>query len=253
MSQMETERLASISSKEAWDGTKISPVTPFSPSVAYTWVCSVIASVLSVSSTKPKSSHADQLKRPLESSTPSPKNRQVLPVHLKRKTLILDLDETLVHSTIKPVTKHDMTVDVLIDGVNCTFYVIKRPHVDHFLKKVAEWFDVIIFTASMQQYADPLINQLDTKRVVKSRLFRESCLQKDGNFVKDLSLIGQDLASTVIVDNSPVAYSNNKDSALPIDNWMGDNPSDESLLNLLPFLNALRFTSDVRSILSLRT
>jgi len=253
VSFMETERLARVDvSKEPWDGTKISPVTPFSPGVAYTWVCSVIASVLSISSFKPKASH-DQVKRPLESNTPSPKSRQVLPVHLKRKTLILDLDETLVHSTIKPVSNHDMTVDVMIDGVNCTFYVIKRPHVDHFLKKVAEWFDIIIFTASMQQYADPLINQLDTKRVVKSRLFRESCLQKDGNFVKDLSLIGQDLASTIIVDNSPVAYSNNKESALPIDNWMGDNPSDESLLNLLPFLNALRFTSDVRSILSLRT
>jgi len=248
---METEQRGGVEvGKDPWDGTKMSTVTPFSPGVAYTWVCSVLASVFSLSTIKSKPQQ--DLKQPLETSSPA-KTRQAVPVHLKRKTLILDLDETLVHSTIKPVTNHDMTVDVLIDGVNCTFYVIKRPHVDHFLKKVAEWFDVVIFTASMQQYADPLINQLDTKRVVKSRLFRESCLQKDGNFVKDLSLIGQDLASTVIVDNSPVAYSNNKDSALPIDNWMGDNPSDESLLNLLPFLNALRFTSDVRSILSLRT
>jgi len=246
---METEsRLASVEvGKEPWDGTKISPVAPFSPGVAYTWVCSVIASVLSLSTFKAKPQQ--EVKKSVEAS---PKNRQVVPVHLKRKTLILDLDETLVHSTIKPVSNHDMTVDVMIDGVNCTFYVIKRPHVDHFLKKVAEWFDVIIFTASMQQYADPLINQLDIKRVVKARLFRESCLVRDGNFIKDLSMIGQDLTSTIIIDNSPVAYSNNKESALPIDNWMGDNPSDESLLNLLPFLNALRFTSDVRSILSLR-
>jgi len=247
---METEsRLASVEvRKEPWDGTKISSVTPFSPgAAAYTWVCSVIASVLSLSSFKSKPQA--EAKKSVESSS---KSRQVVPVHLKRKTLILDLDETLVHSTIKPVSNHDMTVDVMIDGVNCTFYVIKRPHVDQFLKKVAEWFDVIIFTASMQQYADPLINQLDTKRYVKARLFRESCLVRDGNFIKDLSMIGQDLTSTIIIDNSPVAYSNNKESALPIDNWMGDNPSDESLLNLLPFLNALRFTSDVRSILSLR-
>jgi len=172
--------------------------------------------------------------------------------NLKRKTLILDLDETLVHSTIKAVTHHHLTVDVLIDGMTCTFYVIKRPHVDLFLRKVAEWFDLIIFTASMQQYADPLIDQLDTGRLVKGRLFRESCLAKEGNFVKDLSLIGQDLATTIIVDNSPIAYSHNKENALPIENWMGDNPNDDALLNLLPFLNGLRFTSDVRSILSLR-
>jgi TFIIF-interacting CTD phosphatase-like protein len=63
------------------------------------------------------------------------------PPNLKRKTLILDLDETLVHSTIKAVTHHHITVDVLIDGMTCTFYVIKRPHVDLFLKKV--WFVVI--------------------------------------------------------------------------------------------------------------
>jgi len=249
---METDHLAAAVDvgKESWDGsTKISNPSSFSPGVAYTWVCSVIASVLSLSTFKPKSQ--PEVKRSLESSNSSPtKYRQVVP--LKRKTLILDLDETLVHSTIKPVSHHHMTVDVLIDGVNCTFYVIKRPHVDYFLKKVAEWYDLIIFTASMQQYADPLINQLDLKRCVKIRLFRESCLQQEGNFIKDLSLIGQDLSSTIIIDNSPIAYSNNKENALPIDNWMGDNPADESLLNLLPFLNALRFTSDVRSILSLR-
>lgn len=55
---------------------------------------------------------------------------------LKRKTLILDLDETLVHSTVKPVTHHHLIVDVIIDGVPCIFYVIKRPHVDLFLQKV---------------------------------------------------------------------------------------------------------------------
>lgn len=146
-----------------------------------------------------------------------------------------------------------MTVDVTLEGVQCTFYVIKRPHVDAFLQQVAQWYNVTIFTASMHQYANPLLDQLDPSRtLIQHRLFRESCLYKEGSFIKDLSLIGQDLATTIIVDNSPVAYSHNRDNALPIDNWLGDNPKDESLLNLLPFLDALRFTQDVRSILSLR-
>jgi len=247
---------------------------------AYAWFCSVLASVLSLGSLSSKGKittnkiedpsqqqphqHQPQLKdsnttnkRQLELYSKTNNNAPLLPpphspTNLRRKTLILDLDETLVHSTIKTVTHHHITVDVLIDGLTCTFYVIKRPHVDLFLKKVAEWFEVVIFTASMQQYADPLIDQLDTNKLVKGRLFRESCLPKEGNFVKDLSLIGQDLATTIIVDNSPIAYSHNKENALPIENWMGDNPQDDALLNLLPFLNALRFTSDVRSILSLR-
>lgn len=69
------------------------------------------------------------------------------PPNLKRKTLILDLDETLVHSTIKAVTHHHLTVDVLIDGMTCTFYVIKRPHVDLFLNKVRKFIHCL-FTYS---------------------------------------------------------------------------------------------------------
>ncbi|KAN0012222.1 hypothetical protein ACTFIU_007520 [Dictyostelium citrinum] len=179
-------------------------------------------------------------------------NFLTLPASTTKKTLILDLDETLVHSTLKPVTHHHITVKVLIEDMDCTFYVIKRPHVDYFLEKVSQWYNIVIFTASMQQYADPLLDQLDTHKVFKKRLFRDSCLEKDGNFVKDLSMIDQDLTSTIIIDNSPIAYSNNLENALPIDNWMGDNPSDTSLLSLLPFLEIIRHVQDVRSILSLR-
>jgi len=241
-------QMASGESNKGWESSKKNQaITSFSLGVAYTWFCSFFASVLSIGTLKStKGTSEDQ-----KTSPPVPIGPVLLPS--RKKTLILVLDETLVHSTIKPVNHHHLTVDVIIDGMNCRFYVIKRPHVDYFLKRVTESFDVIIFTASMKQYADPLIDQLDPKRVLKGRLFRESCLMKEGNFIKDLSLIGQDLASTIIVDNSPVAYSNNKENALPIDNWMGDNPSDDALLNLLPFLNALQYTTDVRSILSLRT
>jgi len=253
---------SSTHANKEWDGDKKTvALATYTLGVAYTWLCSLIAQVLPIGSSKPKvapiptkiTDGQGNLKLHTNNEPqPSPHLTNTLVPPTKRKTLILDLDETLVHSTIKPVTHHHITVNVMIDGVACTFYVIKRPHVDAFLKKVSEWYDVIIFTASMRQYADPLIDQLDTKRLVKGRLFRESCLDKDGNFIKDLSLIRQDLSSTIIIDNSPIAYSHNKENALPIDNWMGDNPNDESLLNLLPFLNALRFTADVRSILSLR-
>jgi len=241
-----------------WYGdSKTLALAAYTWTVAYTWLCSILAQVLGA----PKSKVSPELidgqgnvkytgNEPAGLLSSHLSNTVVPP--LKRKTLILDLDETLVHSTIQPVTHHHIVVEVVIDTMPCTFYVIKRPHVDTFLKKVSEWYDVIIFTASMRQYADPLIDQLDTKGLVKERLFRESCLNKDGNFIKDLSLIKQDLTSTIIIDNSPIAYSHNKENAVPIDNWMGDNPRDESLLNLLPFLNALRYTSDVRSILSLR-
>eukprot|EP01119_Soliformovum_irregulare_P019850 TRINITY_DN6368_c0_g1_i4.p1 TRINITY_DN6368_c0_g1~~TRINITY_DN6368_c0_g1_i4.p1 ORF type:complete len:134 (-),score=7.30 TRINITY_DN6368_c0_g1_i4:381-782(-) len=90
-----------------------------------------------------------------------------------KKILILDLDETLVHSTTKFVPKCDVRVEVVIEGIACTFYVIKRPHVDHFIDTVCEWYDVVVFTASLSQYANPVIDNLGRKRVVRRRLFRE--------------------------------------------------------------------------------
>ncbi|VDM73733.1 unnamed protein product [Strongylus vulgaris] len=70
-----------------------------------------------------------------------------------------------------------------------------------------------------------------------------------GGYTKDLSAIHQDLSSIFILDNSPGAYRKFPQNAIPIPSWFSD-PSDTCLLNLLPFLDALRFTSDVRSILS---
>eukprot|EP01112_Ceratiomyxa_fruticulosa_P007870 TRINITY_DN2048_c0_g2_i1.p1 TRINITY_DN2048_c0_g2~~TRINITY_DN2048_c0_g2_i1.p1 ORF type:complete len:294 (-),score=66.49 TRINITY_DN2048_c0_g2_i1:226-1107(-) len=208
--------------------------------------------VTTISSPPPSTTPSLSLKSKDLSSTEKIPAQIGSPSSQKKKTLILDLDETLVHSTIKPVSTYHMTVDVVLEGVQCTFFVIKRPHVDSFLQQVAEWYECVVFTASMKQYADPLLDQLDPKRsLFKGRLFRDSCLYKEGSFIKDLTLIGQDLTSTIIIDNSPIAYSHNRENALPIDNWLGDNPSDQSLLNLLPFLDALRFTQDVRSILSL--
>lgn len=245
-----------MQTKDWYADNKTFAIAAYTWGLAYAWLCALITQVIGLSKASKVSPPTivdgqGNVKAIGNDTSIAPLSNTIVPP-LKRKTLILDLDETLVHSTIQPVTHHHMVVEVVIDTAPCTFYVIKRPHVDTFLKKVAEWYDVIIFTASMRQYADPLIDQLDRRGLVKGRLFRESCLNKDGNFIKDLSLIKQDLTSTIIIDNSPVAYSHNKENAVPIDNWLGDNPKDESLLNLLPFLNALRYTSDVRSILSLR-
>lgn len=122
-----------------------------------------------------------------------------------RKTLILDLDETLVHSSFKPTKKPDIVIPIEIDGKTLNVFVGKRPGVDEFLARVGELFEVVIFTASLAkvtatQYANPLIEQLDTLSVVSSRLFRESCVFTNGCYVKDLSRIGRDMSQLVIID-----------------------------------------------------
>ncbi|CAF1071580.1 unnamed protein product, partial [Adineta ricciae] len=66
---------------------------------------------------------------------------------------------------------------------------------------------------------------------------------------KNLSAINSDLSRIFILDNSPVAYRCCPLNAIPIKSWFSD-PTDTCLLSLLPFLDALRFCQDVRSVLS---
>lgn len=68
-----------------------------------------------------------------------------------RKCLVLDLDETLVHSSLKPMDHPDFMIPVEIEGQNHNIYVIKRPHVDEFMKRVGELYEVVIFTASVSK------------------------------------------------------------------------------------------------------
>jgi len=65
--------------------------------------------------------------------------------------LILDLDETLVHSSFKYVPHVDIILPIEIEGKQCDIYVLKRPGVDEFLLKMSEIFELVIFTASLSK------------------------------------------------------------------------------------------------------
>jgi len=123
-----------------------------------------------------------------------------------KKCIVIDLDETLVHSSFKPISNADFIVPVEIDNVIHQVYVLKRPYVDEFLCRMGELFECVLFTASLAKYADPVADLLDKWDVFRSRLFRESCVFHKGNYVKDLSKLGRELHQIIIVDNSPASY-----------------------------------------------
>lgn len=133
-----------------------------------------------------------------------------------RICLVIDLDETLVHSSFKPIENADFIVPVEIDGTLHKVYVLKRPHVDEFLKRMGKIYECVLFTASLSKYADPVADLLDTENIFKARLFRESCAFYRGNYVKDLSRLGRDLNRVIIVDNSPASYIFHPDNAVSI-------------------------------------
>ncbi|XP_069838365.1 carboxy-terminal domain RNA polymerase II polypeptide A small phosphatase 1 isoform X2 [Dendropsophus ebraccatus] len=151
----------------------------------------------------------------------------------------------------KPVSNADFIIPVEIDGTVHQVYVLKRPHVDEFLRRMGEMFECVLFTASLAKYADPVADLLDKWGAFRARLFRESCAFHRGNYVKDLSRLGRELNKLVIVDNSPASYIFHPDNAVPVVSWF-DDMSDTELLDLIPFFEKLRGVDDVYSVLRQR-
>ncbi|KAF7782504.1 hypothetical protein Agabi119p4_1880 [Agaricus bisporus var. burnettii] len=179
---------------------------------------------------------------------PRPLLPPIAPQHTGRKCLILDLDETLVHSSFKSIQQADYVVPVEIEYHWHNVYVIKRPGVDNFLKKMGEIYEIVVFTASLSKYADPVLDKLDVHKVVTHRLFRESCYNHRGNYVKDLSQLGRPITDTIILDNSPASYIFHPNNAVPVSSWFND-PHDTELTDLVPFLADLTSVDDVRGVL----
>ena len=123
------------------------------------------------------------------------------------------MDETLVHSGFNQFKrKSDIIININIDGRNHTIYALKRPNLDYFLKETSELFEIFIFTASISQYASPLLDELDKNNILNGRLFRQHCIYNNGLYIKDLKQIGRDLKDIIIIDNNPVSYVINQDN-----------------------------------------
>ncbi|KAI4295374.1 hypothetical protein L6164_035427 [Bauhinia variegata] len=170
----------------------------------------------------------------------------------KSVTLVLDLDETLVHSTLEQCDDADFTFTVFFNMKEYTVYVKQRPYLHTFLERVAEIFEVVIFTASQSIYAKQLLDILDPDgKLISHRVYRESCVFSDGNYTKDLTVLGVDLAKVAIVDNSPQVFRLQVNNGIPIKSWF-DDPLDCALMSLLPFLETLADADDVRPIIAKR-
>ena len=174
-----------------------------------------------------------------------PKTKQ----NQNKKTLILDLDETLVHSSFKffPV-QADIYLNIQVNNKIHIVNVLKRPYVHDFLKKMSNFYEIVIFTASNAHYANPLLDQLDINHNISHRLFREHCISMSGVYIKDLRRIGRDLKDTIILDNNPISYVVNKENGIPIKTWHFDK-GDVELVKLIPLFEYLSKVDDVRNVI----
>ncbi|KAI4717208.1 hypothetical protein E4T48_06585 [Aureobasidium sp. EXF-10727] len=220
----------------------------------------------------PSNSAATKLRYPRAPAPPRPLVPRRQPSYVMsynpdppKKTLIIDLDETLIHSMAKGgrmSTGHMVEVKlqgpiggngmVLGPQVPILYYVHERPYCHDFLRKVCKWYNLIVFTASVQEYADPVIDWVERERKYFSgRYYRQHCTFRNGAYIKDLTQVEPDLSKVMILDNSPMSYIFHEDNAIPIEGWISD-PTDNDLLHLVPLLEGLQYVTDVRALLALR-
>ncbi|XP_024539796.1 probable C-terminal domain small phosphatase [Selaginella moellendorffii] len=135
-------------------------------------------------------------------------NSLPLPPALEEKpTLVLDMDETLIHA-------HKATASLkLFSGKILPlerYLVAKRPGVDIFLDEMSKIYEIVVFTRAVKPYADRILDRLDPAgNLFAHRLYRDSCSTKEvggRKVVKDLSRLGRDLRHTVIVDDKPESF-----------------------------------------------
>ena len=166
------------------------------------------------------------------------------------KTLVFDLDETLVHCVDDIEAQNpDVVLSVTFptgETVNAGINV--RPYAIECLRAANEQFQVVVFTASHYSYADVVLDYLDPKReLIQYRLYRDSCVQTaEGVYIKDLRIFrNRDLKDIVIVDNAVYSFGLQLDNGVPIIPFY-DNPQDEELRHLVYYFNCLAAHVDIR-------
>jgi len=153
----------------------------------------------------------------------------------KKYTLVLDLDETLIH--FKAHLNDDNS------GI-----LQFRPYISEFLSNINNYYELIVFTAATQDYADPIINAIEQKGTKFAyRLYRMHTTIRGNDFVKDLSKLGRDLSRIIIVDNMEQNYKLQPYNGITIRPFWGKDTNDMALYDLLHILiKIVKLDMDVR-------
>lgn len=184
---------------------------------------------------------------PKRSPVASPGGSALLPPPSRgamgKRCLVIDLDETLVHTERQPSGfpggRYDFKISVTIGAATYNMYVAKRPGCDAFLRRAAENYELVIFTASMEPYCKAVMDKIDPGHTVAHSLHRTHCtFWHEEIYVKDLSRLGRDLKNCILLDNNPDCYLFQPENAIPINSWY-DDPSDMDLEHVLGILDAI--------------
>lgn len=183
-----------------------------------------------------------------------------------RKTLVLDLDETLIHSSefpphsnvdfFKVKSSSDFNYQIILPNSQennerlQSIYVYKRPGLDEFLKYASKNFELFIYTYAERHYAEPILNIILPFLDEDHRLYRDSCIKKKGKHAfKDLKMLNRKKTDLIFVDDNDEAHKQHPKNTIVIPTWNGM-PSDKVLSKwLTPLLQRCNDADDVRDVI----
>ena len=166
----------------------------------------------------------------------------------KQKLVIFDMDETLVAAKFEGYITEGFEENFKFPFKDTEISVRLRPYLVDCLEKLAEFYEIIVFTAGEKEYADNILDHIDPEnKIFKKRLYRSDCIEIDNFYIKDLDIIlDRDRENMVIVDNSILSFAFNLDNGVPINSFMGTEQDDKELLFLYSFLEEVKDSPDIR-------
>jgi hypothetical protein len=176
-----------------------------------------------------------------------------------KKSLILDLDATLIHCDCvesiddAPIDEYDFTFKLSV----LHYLIKKRSNLDIFLLTVVKYFDVYCYTAAMKDYADIVLDKLERdvgQKIFTNRFYNECCVHQQvltslytscTGYFKYIGALGFDLKSSIVIDDCPDNYRFEFNNVIFIPHLLYDKNNDR-LLDIVNFLRTILYVKDVR-------
>ena len=148
----------------------------------------------------------------------------------KEYSLILDLEDTLIHSQ----RDFNFKKKLIFRNINKK-KIILRPYLLEFLNEMKPLFELILFSSNTPEYVDPIINFIQKDQTYFDFiLYRHHItLDDEGNNVKNLELIGRDLKKIIIVDDISRYFKLQKENGINIKPFYGNVDIDGDTLKCL--------------------
>lgn len=166
-----------------------------------------------------------------------------------KKLLILDIDETLIHSYYEKDYQNEH-FDFHFDN----YYVKKRPNLDLFLNEVLIHYKVAFWTSATQDYASNILKEIIKEDKIEFIYSREKCTLKfnyDGTteYIKNLNKIKNkyNLNDVLIVDDLPKTARKNYGNYIKIEPFNGE-LNDNELIKLLDYLIKIKDVNNFREL-----